>query len=41
MYNAAAVLQIAALVARNLVPVAGVLFLAWSAPDVLVLYLVG
>ena len=40
MYNGAAMLQIAALVARNLVPAAGVLFLGWSAPDVLVLYFV-
>lgn len=40
MYNAATLLQIAALVARNLVPVAGVLLLGWSAPDVLVLYFV-
>jgi len=33
-------LQIASLIARNLVPVAGVLFLGWSAPDLLVLYFV-
>lgn len=30
--------QIASLIARNLVPVAGVLFLGWSASDLLVLY---
>jgi hypothetical protein len=30
--------RIASLVARNLVPVAGVLFLGWSAPNLLILY---
>ena len=30
--------RIAALLSRNLVPVAGVLLLGWSAPDLLVLY---
>jgi hypothetical protein len=33
-------LQVSSLIARNLVPVAGVLFLGWSAPDLLVLYFV-
>ena len=33
-------LQVLSLIARNLVPVAGVLFLGWSAPDLLVLYFV-
>ena len=37
---AATPLQVLSLVARNLVPVAGVLFLGWSAPDLLVLYFV-
>lgn len=33
-------LQFASIAARNLVPVVGVLFLGWSAPDLLVLYYV-
>ena len=33
-------LVIAQMVARNIVPVAGILFLGWSAPNVLVLYFV-
>lgn len=40
MGSAATPSQIASLIARNLVPVAGVLFLGWSAPDLLVLYFV-
>lgn len=40
MDTAATPLQVASLIARNLVPVAGVLFLGWSAPDLLVLYFV-
>jgi hypothetical protein len=40
MGSVATVLQITALVARNLVPVVGVLFLGWSAGDVLMLYFV-
>jgi Family of unknown function (DUF6498) len=38
MDTGATPLQIASLIGRNLVPVAGVLFLGWSAPDLLVLY---
>jgi hypothetical protein len=40
MDTVATPLQVASLIARNLVPVAGVLFLGWSAPDLLVLYFV-
>ena len=40
MDTVATPLQVASLIARNLVPVAGLVFLDWSAPDLLVLYFV-